>query len=107
MPRGPKTCSVPLCPHVQPCPDHPKVAWAGSTRRTELPPDWSTRRIRVLRRDVLCTLGTTCRGLALSTEVHHRGDKHDHSLEQLGGVCHNCHVAETQQQAADARRAAA
>lgn len=106
MPRAPKTCSVPLCPHVQPCPDHPKIPWAGSTRRTELPKDWETRRKRVLRRDRICTLGTTCGGLALSCEVHHRGDKHDHSLENLGGVCKACHAEATQQQAAEARRAA-
>lgn len=34
MARARKPCSTPGCPHLQPCPDHPKIAWAGSTRRT-------------------------------------------------------------------------
>lgn len=102
--RAPKVCSTPNCPHIQPCPDHPKIPWAGSTRRTELPKDWSRRRRIVLERDPTCTLGLTCGGLALSTECHHTGDKHDHRLEHLAGVCKACHTAATQQQAAQARR---
>lgn len=106
MPRAPKVCSHPGCPYPQPCPVHPKIPWQGSTRRTELPPDWERRRRIVLERDVICTLGTTCGGLALSREVHHRGDKHDHRLEALGGVCVNCHQAATLEQAQRARREA-
>jgi 5-methylcytosine-specific restriction endonuclease McrA len=102
--RAPKVCSTPGCPHTQPCPDHPKIPWANSTRRTELPKDWASRRATVLRRDPTCTLGTTCAGLALSVEVHHIGDKHNHALNNLAGVCTNCHRAETQQQASTARR---
>lgn len=30
MSRASKLC--PKCPNLQPCPDHPKQAWAGSTR---------------------------------------------------------------------------
>lgn len=109
MSRAPKLCSVVSCTRSQPCPDHPRVAWEGSTRRTELPPDWERRRRRVLARpeDQTCTLGTTCGGLALSVEVHHVGNKHDHSLENLAGVCKRCHTEETLRQAAEARRARA
>jgi 5-methylcytosine-specific restriction protein A len=107
MPRAPKVCShvdaAGSCSHVQPCPDHARKAWEGSTRRTELPSDWDRRRRAVLRRDEFCTLGTHCGGLALAVEVHHRGDKHDHRLESLGGVCVACHRAATQAQAAAAR----
>ncbi len=104
MPRAPKLCSVPTCSRTQPCPEHPTTAWRGSTRRTELPPDWARRRRRVLERDPICTLGTTCGGLALATECHHVGDKHDHSLANLAGVCEPCHMAATLAQAAEARR---
>lgn len=104
MPRAPKACSHPTCPNIQPCPDHQRSAWHGSTRRAQLPPDWARRRRTVLQRDPLCTLAITCGGLALSTECHHTGDKRDHSLENLAGVCANCHRAATQQQAAEARR---
>lgn len=33
MARARKICSEPDCPHLQPCPAHPKQAWAGSRRR--------------------------------------------------------------------------
>lgn len=98
MARAAKIC--PHCPNLQPCPDHPKVAWAGSHRRRQLPRGWSHRIVpRILRRDPICTV---CRA-ALSTEVHHTGDPHDHSDENLAGVCTNCHRAETLAQARTAR----
>jgi 5-methylcytosine-specific restriction endonuclease McrA len=31
VPRASKLC--PRCPNLQPCPDHPKIAWQASTRR--------------------------------------------------------------------------
>jgi hypothetical protein len=101
--RASKTCSHPRCPNLQPCEDHPKVAWQGSTRRTELPSDWERRRRTVLERDEICTDGRVCRGLALATECHHTGSKHDHRVESLAGVCKACHAAATQEQAAEAR----
>lgn len=104
--RAPKICSHPGCINTQPCEQHARKAWAGSTRRTELPPDWEKRRRKVLERDPICTDGRACQGLALSREVHHTGDKHDHSLEALAGVCRACHTAATQEQAAAARRVA-
>lgn len=92
------------CSNLQPCPDHMKVPWQGSTRRAELPPDWTSRIVPfVLARDDICTI---C-NLALSKEVHHVGDKHDHRPENLAGVCVNCHKAATAAQAAHARRAGA
>lgn len=103
MPRARKACGQPSCPHLTPCPDHPKVAWAGSTRRQRLPPDWERRRRAVLARDPICQDGRACHGLALSREVDHieRGDNHD--LENLQGICVDCHRAKTQAEAAAAR----
>lgn len=99
-----KVCSTPGCPRTQPCPDHPKLPWQGSTRRAELPPGWSSRIVpRILDRDPLCTLRIVCDG-HLSREVHHVADPHDHSDANLAGTCKACHVVATQRQAADARR---
>jgi 5-methylcytosine-specific restriction protein A len=103
MPRAPKACSQPTCTNTQPCPAHPKIAWAGSTRRRSLPPDWEARRRIVLDRDPVCTDGQACHHLATSTEVHHRGNRDDHRVEQLAGICRDCHNAETQKQAAAGR----
>lgn len=99
MARAAKACGQPGCPHFHPCPDHRKIAWAGSTRRSRLPPDWERRRRSVLARDPICTI---CHQ-ALSREVHHTGDPDDHALTQLAGVCPPCHQTETQKQAAAAR----
>ncbi len=104
MTRASKLCGNPMCANLTPCPDHLKVAWEGSTRRTQLPSDWDKRRRLVLERDLLCTDGRVCQGLALSTEAHHVGDKHDHRIETLAGVCRACHTAATSEQAANARR---
>ncbi len=99
MRRAPKVCSTPGCPNTQPCPAHQRTPWEGSTRRTQLPPDWERRRKAALHRDPICTLATTCNGLALSREVHHVGDKHNHDLDNLAGTCANCHRHATLQQA--------
>lgn len=93
-----------MCAGLQPCPQHERKPWQGSTRRTELPPDWERRRRAVLLRDPICTDGRVCQGLALAQAVHHgEGGKHDHSLANLSGICHRCHAVITSQQAADAR----
>lgn len=99
MARAAKACSQPDCPHLQPCPLHPKIAWAGSNRRAELPPDWNQTRERILQRDPICT---ECHA-APASEVHHTGGKHDHRDEMLAGVCSPCHKRETAAQAARAR----
>lgn len=103
MPRARKACGHPQCPHLEPCPDHPKIAWAGSTRRQRLPTDWNGRRAAVLIRDPFCNLQIICEG-AISTEVDHivRGD--DHDLDNLQGVCAPCHAHKTAAEAAQARR---
>jgi 5-methylcytosine-specific restriction protein A len=102
--RAAKACGQPGCPHLVPCPDHPKVAWAGSTRRARLPSDWERRRRSVLARDEVCQDHRVCRGLALAVEVDHiqRGD--DHSLSNLQGICVDCHRAKTQAEAEASRR---
>lgn len=104
MARASRPCRIPGCPHLKPCPieGHERKPWEGSNRRAELPTNWtSSIAPAVLARDPTCTI---CHA-ASSTDVHHIGNKHDHRLEQLAGVCSSCHRAETQAQAAAARRA--
>lgn len=103
--RAAKACSHPTCPNLQPCPEHERKPWEGSTRRFSLPPDWQSRRVQVLRRDPTCTLAITCGGIALSTEVHHLGDRDDHRLHMLAGVCSDCHARESSKQGNAARGA--
>lgn len=99
--RAAKVCSEPRCPELVPCPTHQKIPWEGSTRRSELPPDWEKRRRSVIARaDHICE---ECKD-ALGKDVHHVGDKMDHSLDNLQLLCGLCHRAITQQQATAARR---
>lgn len=101
MARASKVCSAPRCPHLQPCPDHGKVAWEGSTRRKRLPSDWERRRRYVLQRDPICK---ACDN-ALSVIGDHVVPNDDHGYDNLQGICANCHTEKTQREAADARRA--
>lgn len=91
MSRAAKPCNQHGCPNLQPCPDHTPPAWAGSTRRSRLPPDWNRTRRRILRRDPTCKVCT----LRPSTQVDHveRGD--DHRDANLQGICDPCHRAKS------------
>lgn len=99
MTAAPKICSEPGCPNLQPCPDHRKVAWQGSTRRRRLPRGWEKLRRFVLNRDPICRI---C-GQAVSTECDHVIPSDDHSLDNLQGVCSPCHRIKTQKEAQEAR----
>lgn len=99
MARASLACSVADCPHAQPCPDHPKVPWKGSTRRSRLPRGWAKLRKRILLRDPICRI---C-DMALSVEVDHIVPGDDHSDENLQGVCVGCHADKTQREALAAR----
>ena len=78
--------------------------WVRSDRRSRLPRDWSSRRLRVLRRDGgRCMLGFSgC--LVVASEVDHivRGD--DHSEGNLQAVCSSCHKVKTGAESVVARR---
>ena len=102
MARAAKPCGVHGCPNLEPCPEpgHGKTPWAGSDRRSELPGDWENRRRYILQRDPVCKVCDN----ALSTEVDHIDDPHDHRYENLQGICQPCHKLKTQREAARARR---
>ena len=77
-----------------PCPQvHPVVTpWAGSTRRSRLPPGWSsTITPRILARDqyrcYLCG--------AHATEVDHVVQGDDHRDSNLKAICNPCHKTKT------------
>jgi len=80
-----------------------------SRRATQLPPDWVTRRARILHRDGhRCTFlvaGVRCG--AQATDVHHldTGGSRDHSDGNLTSLCgpHHAHLTARQGQAARVR----
>jgi 5-methylcytosine-specific restriction endonuclease McrA len=96
MARAPKIC--PRCPNLQPCAEHERKPWEGSTRRRRLPRDWEKRRRYVLQRDPVCKV---CNN-ALSVEVDHIVNNDDHRYENLQGICTRCHDEKTQREAAAA-----
>ena len=103
MTRASKPCSHPGCPNLQPCAEHRPAGWSDA-RRTTLPPDWRSRRAKVMKRDAgVCQLRFP-RCTVRATEVHHTGDRNDHRIEALIAVCERCHHKVTLEQAAAARR---
>ena len=109
MPRANRRCTRNGCDQLAPCAEHARPAWAGSDRRASLPSDWQAIRRAVLDRDPACQLAyagtwhtsrgaTTCAGT--SVEVDHIGDRNDHQLANLRGVCSPCHGRRTAQQSA-------
>lgn len=95
------------------------MAWAGSTRKQRLPPDWRARRRIVLKRDnyqcqwIREDTGTLC--LAPANQVDHRvqGADDDHP-DALQSLCEHHHQVKSSReggraagQAARARKNAA
>jgi 5-methylcytosine-specific restriction protein A len=83
-----RPCRNPWCPNYQPCPDHPIVAFAGSS---PMPPGWHRTRAAVLARaGGVCE---ECRA-APATDVHHIVARHlggsddPGNLRALCGACH-------------------
>jgi len=84
---APTPCLEPKCQehavYQGRCRGHQKPAWVGSTRKARLPPDWSTRRLVVLKRDNgICYL---CNEAGADT-VDHVVAGDDHSLQNLRAV---------------------
>ena len=83
------------------------MSWANSNRKAELPSDWTTRRIRVLRRDgdkcqARDSTGALC--LAPANQVDHvdRGNNHDES--NLQALCRWHHARKSSAEGLAARR---
>ena len=83
------------------------MAWDTSDRKARLPSDWSTRRVRVLRRDgYKCqardSLNVMCGEPA--NQVDHIKPGDDHSLENLQALCRWHHARKSSAEGAAARR---
>jgi 5-methylcytosine-specific restriction protein A len=81
------------------------VAW-DTDRKDRLPADWSTRRVRVLRRySYRCqardSLGVPCGELAHQVDHVIAGD--DHSLDNLQALCRWHHARKSSAEGAAAR----
>lgn len=83
------------------------MGWDTSTRKTELPPDWSVRRVRVLRRDgyrcqAVDSTGVKCGAPANQCDHIERGDNHDE--DNLQALCRWHHARKSSQEGVAARR---
>jgi 5-methylcytosine-specific restriction protein A len=84
------------------------MAWEGTSDRKErLPSDWSTRRVRVLRRDSYrCqardSLGVVCGEPA--NQVDHIVPGDDHDLDNLQSLCRWHHARKSSAEGHAARR---
>lgn len=83
------------------------MAWDTSNRKAGLPSDWTTRRVRVLRRDSYkCqardSLGVMCGAPANQVDHIERGN--DHSLDNLQSLCRWHHARKSSAEGAAARR---
>ena len=82
--------------------------WAGSNRRSRLPPDWPVRRKRIFARDGgRCTYverdGTRCPLPATDVDHVERGD--DHSDENLTSLCEGHHAHKSAREGVEAKAA--
>jgi len=83
------------------------MGWETSNRKAELPHDWATRRVRVLRRDAYRCRARDSTGLvcgAPANQVDHieRGNNHDES--NLEALCRWHHARKSAQEGVAARR---
>ncbi|PPG39455.1 HNH endonuclease [Pseudoclavibacter sp. RFBA6] len=85
----------------------PSHGWHTSTRRDELPADWQSRRVRVLRRDgyrcrAADSTGAVCGAPANQVDHIERGS--DHSHDNLQSLCRWHHARKSSAEGAAARR---
>jgi 5-methylcytosine-specific restriction protein A len=84
------------------------MAWDNSDRRSRLPGNWQTLRLRVLRRDhYLCQArdehGLKCGERARDVDHIVAGD--NHSMSNLQALCPACHQRKTIDESREAREA--
>ncbi|WVX88057.1 HNH endonuclease [Arthrobacter phage TforTroy] len=83
------------------------MAWDTSNRKAELPADWTTRRVRVLRRDSYKCQARDSRGIKCgewANQVDHIEPGDDHSYENLQSLCRWHHARKSSAEGAAARR---
>lgn len=85
------------------------MAWSegASDRAPRLPSDWSTRRVRVLRRDGYRCMARDSTGARCgqpANQVDHIVAGDDHSLDNLQSLCRWHHARKSSAEGAAARR---
>lgn len=83
------------------------MGWETSNRRAELPEDWSTRRVRVLRRDSYKCQARDSQGVlcgAPANQVDHIEPGPDHSEDNLRALCRWHHDRKSSREGVAARR---
>ena len=105
--RATKVCSHFDCPNIQPCPDHEREPWEGSTRRerTKLSGWRQQKRARYVldKHDTICHVCDHPGG----TEADHVVPLAQGGLDVVANmrpIHHDCHVAKTAEEAARGRR---
>ena len=83
------------------------MAWENSNRKARLPGDWSTRRVRVLRRDgyrcqAVDSTGSKCGAPANQVDHIEPGDDHDYA--NLQALCRWHHGRKSAREGVAARR---
>lgn len=84
------------------------MPWAeDSARRAQLPSNWQTLRLRVLRRDRYACQHRDNRGVLdceqRANQVDHKARGNDHSLANLEALCQAHHAAKSAQEGVEAR----
>ena len=78
------------------------MAWIPGRHDRHLPPNWSTVRQQVLRRD-----GFECSFCSnRATDVDHIGSRNNHRLDNLRALCSECHRKRTSKQGSQSWHAA-
>ena len=85
------------------------MAWEGSNRRSELPPDWAKIRARILKRDGgRCTWklpsGARCPRGARDVDHVNQSRNDDHSDANLQSLCPTHHAQKTSKEGFAGRR---
>lgn len=119
MARAAKACSTPSCPHLEPCPDHPKQAWSGSRRRERLR-SGSGHRQQKLRSFVLHRDGHRCHvchevyepGQLVNDHIVPVGEGGEDHVDNMGPCCtgpgtNGCHETKSKEEAKRGRDRAA
>lgn len=106
MIRAAKVCPTAGCPHIQPCPDHPRGAWATSRRRERSTLSGSRQQQRaryvIDRDDTICHV---CGHLGANEADHiiPLAEGGADTVENMAAIhAHPCHRDKTQQEAARA-----
>lgn len=110
MARAAKVCSQPHCAELQPCAEHQRKPWEGSTRRSRLRTRSGSRQQK-LRLYVLDRDDHTCHvcgqwylpHLLVNDHVIPVTEGGADATDNMAACCLDCHATKTQEEATRAR----